>query len=211
MKLYGDDAWTSPEALGADPPDLAALRARRRPPTPIPVEHADLVPDLVMNVEPERLDLFGTLRRSPSPSSVHAGATQPAMTEQWRSRALCRHYPELSWFPVAGEDSGLALAVCGRCPVALECSAYAADAHEHHGIWGGHGRPPPTLGRWGPPGAGGAECAAHPDARSHNKATTWGSDSRKCWSSAGRPRRWASGAAVAESPVFPRVFGPYGG
>jgi len=30
-----------------------------------------------------------------------------------------------------------ALAVCDRCPVQVECLAYAVTTRQHHGVWGG--------------------------------------------------------------------------
>lgn len=42
------------------------------------------------------------------------------------------------WFPNPAVDASAERAVCARCPVRQECLAYALDAGEPHGIWGGH-------------------------------------------------------------------------
>jgi hypothetical protein len=58
----------------------------------------------------------------------------------WMADALCREFPEVSWFPGRGEDVRPAKAICARCLVAEECAAFVAsfDAHAaEHGIWGG--------------------------------------------------------------------------
>jgi len=62
----------------------------------------------------------------------------------WTEHAACREPgidPE-SFFPVS--ESGLAIqqvaaakAVCARCPVAVDCRAWALRAGEPAGIWGG--------------------------------------------------------------------------
>ncbi len=53
----------------------------------------------------------------------------------WHRDALCREFPEISWFPERGEPVRPAREICGRCLVAGECRA--AGASEVHGIWGG--------------------------------------------------------------------------
>lgn len=56
----------------------------------------------------------------------------------WHRDALCREYPELSWFPGRGEPTGPLTAVCARCLVRDECLAQALDAGDRvQGIWGG--------------------------------------------------------------------------
>lgn len=56
-------------------------------------------------------------------------------TPAWHADALCREYPEISWFPERGEPVRPAREICGRCLVAGECRA--AGASEIYGIWGG--------------------------------------------------------------------------
>lgn len=66
------------------------------------------------------------------------------MTKDWRHDALCRieeQDPEL-FFPVGTSGPALiqiaeAKAVCRRCPVAVECLAWALDTGQVYGVWGG--------------------------------------------------------------------------
>lgn len=44
--------------------------------------------------------------------------------------------PEI-FFPGRGEPTRLALRTCWRCPVRADCLAYAMDAGERVGVWGG--------------------------------------------------------------------------
>lgn len=41
------------------------------------------------------------------------------------------------FYPLPGEPSTPARAVCDICPVSVECLLHAIEAGEHHGIWGG--------------------------------------------------------------------------
>lgn len=58
----------------------------------------------------------------------------------WQADALCREYPEVSFYPRKGESTGPAKAICARCSVQDECRRYALE-HETlnggHGIWAG--------------------------------------------------------------------------
>lgn len=56
---------------------------------------------------------------------------------EWMRDALCREYPEVSFFPEAGESNEPAKAICQACLARAECLTYAVDAREEHGIWGG--------------------------------------------------------------------------
>lgn len=55
----------------------------------------------------------------------------------WQADALCAEYPELPWFPERGQDPSACREVCGRCLVAAECAAYAAEIGARSGIWAG--------------------------------------------------------------------------
>lgn len=60
----------------------------------------------------------------------------------WQKQGLCRHHPELSWFPlVAGwsMEGESAKDVCNRCPVKDQCLEHALAVPELTGIWGGVG------------------------------------------------------------------------
>ena len=48
----------------------------------------------------------------------------------------CRDEPEL-WFAEAPADVEFAKALCGQCPVRLECLDGALDRREPWGVWGG--------------------------------------------------------------------------
>lgn len=54
---------------------------------------------------------------------------------RWQRDALCREYPDVSWFPERGGNGREARAICARCLVRDECRDYAIEHHEH-GIWG---------------------------------------------------------------------------
>jgi WhiB family redox-sensing transcriptional regulator len=57
----------------------------------------------------------------------------------WHSDALCREYPDLSWFPERGASTLEQRAICARCIVGQECAeaAMATPASEDHGICAG--------------------------------------------------------------------------
>jgi WhiB family transcriptional regulator, redox-sensing transcriptional regulator len=94
---------------------------------------------------------------------------------------------------VAATRESLALAVCDRCPVQLECLAYAVTTRQQHGVWGGKTqqelrrlvantdrpkrRPPLDVGvRSGPrPGSRGRCPAGHP----YEEANTYRYGSRQ--------------------------------
>ena len=62
------------------------------------------------------------------------GITRPP---EWMAAGLCTQVdPELFW-PESGHDSRDARAVCGRCPVRVECLDYAFTNRERYGVWGG--------------------------------------------------------------------------
>lgn len=55
----------------------------------------------------------------------------------WRDRAACKGLDTNLFFPERGEPARDALAVCRRCPVALDCVTYALDHVIRDGVWGG--------------------------------------------------------------------------
>jgi WhiB family redox-sensing transcriptional regulator len=63
------------------------------------------------------------------------------MPEPWTQDALCAEVGGDAWFPErsSAQSSDLrdARALCGRCPVAAECLAYALRNREQFGVWGG--------------------------------------------------------------------------
>lgn len=57
----------------------------------------------------------------------------------WRAWAACRH-PAITvdvFYVGRGEAPDIARQVCGRCPVIVECAAYAGAHHEQIGLWAG--------------------------------------------------------------------------
>ncbi|WP_229686794.1 WhiB family transcriptional regulator [Longimycelium tulufanense] len=64
------------------------------------------------------------------------------MDRDWRSAAACRTQDPELFFPVgegplAQWQIAEAKAVCRRCPVILECRAWALQVGEDSGVWGG--------------------------------------------------------------------------
>ena len=59
----------------------------------------------------------------------------------WMADALCREYPDVSWFPEKGERSAPAKAICARCLAQDACRVYGLtnEAPTGNGIWGGLG------------------------------------------------------------------------
>ena len=57
----------------------------------------------------------------------------------WAARAACVGAANSNrWFPDPGHaPAGDVLAVCGACPVRLECLDYAVRWKIDHGVWGG--------------------------------------------------------------------------
>jgi hypothetical protein len=55
----------------------------------------------------------------------------------WTARAQCAETDPELFFPPKGDPATAARAICRRCPVREDCLAYALDAGEEYGIWGG--------------------------------------------------------------------------
>lgn len=68
------------------------------------------------------------------------------LMQRWKDRAECalavtqhpEQYQAMDWFPLQGQTPKRVAEVCDRCPVRIECLAYAVYTHENEGIWGGH-------------------------------------------------------------------------
>lgn len=58
--------------------------------------------------------------------------------EDWRTEGECRqgHDPEI-WYPHNPSEAWLGVAICGTCPVQMQCLAHAEKYRENHGTWGG--------------------------------------------------------------------------
>ena len=57
----------------------------------------------------------------------------------WMRDALCTepHYSPDAWFPVRGQRTSAAKAVCQQCAVRDACLAYAIREDIRDGVWGG--------------------------------------------------------------------------
>lgn len=55
----------------------------------------------------------------------------------WRDAGLCAQVDPELWFPPKGDLGRAARAVCGRCPVRLQCLEWALARRETWGIYGG--------------------------------------------------------------------------
>ena len=55
----------------------------------------------------------------------------------WVVFGACRDADPDLFFPSSRQETEQALAICGSCPVKPECLAYATEAGERFGIWGG--------------------------------------------------------------------------
>lgn len=66
---------------------------------------------------------------------------QAPITEErpWVVFAACRNADPDLFFPGTAAEEARAKAICATCPVVQECRAYASDARETFGVWGGAG------------------------------------------------------------------------
>lgn len=55
----------------------------------------------------------------------------------WVVFAACRNADPDLFFPSSREQEAAAKALCRICPVRSECHAYAVEARETFGVWGG--------------------------------------------------------------------------
>lgn len=60
-----------------------------------------------------------------------------ALIGPWAARASCAETDPETFFPPHGDPATQARQICARCPVRDDCLAYALDADERFGIWGG--------------------------------------------------------------------------
>jgi WhiB family redox-sensing transcriptional regulator len=75
---------------------------------------------------------------SPMPRWRYPGSPAPLGLREWVEEAACARVGG-NWFPdpTRRVDVSLEKAICRRCPVRTQCLAYALDADEPSGIWGG--------------------------------------------------------------------------
>lgn len=76
-----------------------------------------------------------------SPGVVDLPRLPAGLDESWRTQAACRRpeFPPWLFFPARGDNvtAQKAREVCARCPVHVECAAFAIAAGIRHGIFGG--------------------------------------------------------------------------
>lgn len=84
-------------------------------------------------IDNDDVEVFTT--PAPIYSFVLSDVPQPG---PWHRHAACRTAPPSLFFPERGDPTAPAKAICAKCPVLVECRAYALDAGPVlHGIWGG--------------------------------------------------------------------------
>jgi WhiB family transcriptional regulator, redox-sensing transcriptional regulator len=55
----------------------------------------------------------------------------------WRTRGACQTVDPETFFPAPSEPADTAIALCRSCPVQGACLAWALQAGDLHGVWGG--------------------------------------------------------------------------
>jgi WhiB family redox-sensing transcriptional regulator len=68
-----------------------------------------------------------------NPYLVDSGPDEPWA---WQLRGACRGQWDV-FFPAVGQHADRARAICGGCPVQVECGEYAVTTGETEGTWGG--------------------------------------------------------------------------
>ena len=66
-----------------------------------------------------------------------AGQRAPLRPGEWALDAACAGSPHADLFFLDGPAALDVLALCARCPVRVECLAFALGAGESYGVWGG--------------------------------------------------------------------------
>jgi WhiB family transcriptional regulator, redox-sensing transcriptional regulator len=65
--------------------------------------------------------------------ALREGGREPA----WRTRGACQTVDPETFFPAPSEPADAAIALCRTCPVQGSCLAWALQAGDLHGVWGG--------------------------------------------------------------------------
>lgn len=65
--------------------------------------------------------------------ALREGGSDPA----WRTRGVCQNVDPETFFPAPSEPADAAMALCRTCPVLGSCLAWALQAGDLHGVWGG--------------------------------------------------------------------------
>ena len=63
----------------------------------------------------------------------------PTSAPTWMALAACRGVDPETFYPPRGDRAAVQRArkVCRRCPVAVECLAFAVERRDPFGVWGG--------------------------------------------------------------------------
>src|SRR6478672_2627736 len=87
-----------------------------------------------------------TRARVPRPHEVAAARRDPRLLRAaierqadtaWRTRGVCQTVDPETSFPAPTDPPDAAVALCGTCPVQGPCLAWALEAGDCHGVWGG--------------------------------------------------------------------------
>ncbi len=87
-----------------------------------------------------------TRARTPRPHEVDAARRDERLLRAfrdrdrdpgWRTRGLCQSVDPETFFPAPSESAEAAVALCRTCPVRGSCLAWALEAGDLHGVWGG--------------------------------------------------------------------------
>jgi len=87
-------------------------------------------------------------KRKPNQEEIDAARRDPRLREaltaarddsEWRLRGECLSADPETFFPEpqAQQSPAEALALCSNCPVQARCLAWALDAGDRNGVWGG--------------------------------------------------------------------------
>ena len=87
-----------------------------------------------------------TRARVPRPHEVAAARRDPRLLRAaierqpdtaWRTRGVCQTVDPETFFPAPTDPPDAAVALCGTCAVQGPCLAWALEAGDCHGVWGG--------------------------------------------------------------------------
>jgi WhiB family transcriptional regulator, redox-sensing transcriptional regulator len=88
-----------------------------------------------------RPDPIGSRQERPS-ERVHTPLEQEFLAMDWRHRSACLDEDPELFFPIGNTGPAIlqieeAKQVCRRCEVREQCLAWALEAGQDHGVWGG--------------------------------------------------------------------------
>src|SRR5918992_1347202 len=83
-----------------------------------------------------------TRARRPEHPCLHASRKRDPPAMDWRNRAECLDEDPELFFPIGNTGPAIlqieeAKQVCRRCEVREQCLAWALEAGQDHGVWGG--------------------------------------------------------------------------